>query len=412
MPASLLSIADHYRPEMSISALSRDERVARACAFIDGSAERFTAELVRICEIPAPPFKEQERARYFAARFTELGLADVHTDSEGNVIGFYRGGSESPLVVLSAHLDTVFPEATDVKVQRVGTRLCAPGIADNVAGLAALAGLVQALNAALIALRGTIAFVATVGEEGEGNLRGVRHLFSEGRLAGKVSAFISFDGPGIEHITHQALGSRRYRVALEGPGGHSWGDFGVVNPVHALGRIVARLADYRAPIEPRTTYNVGRIEGGESVNVIPQRAEMDIDMRSASETELARLEEFLLTAITQAINDENTLRASSGQSLKVEAKLIGHRPSGETPRQAPLVRAAVEASRALGITPILNRASTDSNIPISLGIPAITIGVGGLSGDSHRLSEWYDPAGRELGYKRALLLALAMAGIV
>jgi tripeptide aminopeptidase len=410
MPASLLSLADRPRPH-SVAALLRDARVARAFAFIDSAAERFTTEQIRICEIPAPPFKEQERARYFAARFTELGLTDVHTDSEGNVIGFYRGEAEEPLLALSAHLDTVFPETTDVQVRREGSRLCAPGIADNVAGLAALVALIQALNAAQIKPRGTIAFVATVGEEGEGNLRGVRHLFSEGRLAGRVSAFISFDGPGIEHITHQALGSRRYRVTLQGPGGHSWGDFGVVNPVHALGRIVARLADYRAPVEPRTTYNVGRIEGGESVNVIPQRAAMDVDMRSASEKELARLEEFLLSAITQAITDENALRAASGHNLRADVKLIGNRPSGETPRAASLVRAALEVSRALGVASALNRASTDSNIPISLGVPAITIGVGGLSGDSHRLSEWYDPAGRELGYKRALLLALAMTGI-
>jgi acetylornithine deacetylase/succinyl-diaminopimelate desuccinylase-like protein len=410
MPASLLSITDRHRPA-AVSALWRDERIARAFAFIDAAAERFTAEHVRICEIPAPPFKEQERARYFAARFAELGLADVHTDSEGNVIGLYRGEMAEPLLALSAHLDTVFPEATDVKVRRLGSRLCAPGIADNVAGLAALVGLIQALNAAQIVPRGTIAFVATVGEEGEGNLRGVRHLFSEGRLAGRVSAFISCDGPGVEHITHQALGSRRYRVTLAGPGGHSWGDFGVVNPVHALGRMIARLADYRAPAEPRTTYNVGRIEGGESVNVIPQRAELDVDLRSAAETELARLEEFLMGAITQAVTEENALRAAAGHNLKVEVHLIGHRPSGETPPQAPLVRAALEASRLLGIAPLLNRASTDANIPISLGIPAITIGVGGLSGDSHRLSEWYDPAGRELGYKRALLIALAMAGL-
>ena len=410
MPAPLLSITDRYR-HAAISGLLRDERVTRAFAFIDGASDRFTAEHIRICEIPAPPFKEQERARYFVARFIELGLADVHTDSEGNVIGFYRGEIEEPLLVLSAHLDTVFPEATDVRVRREGPRLCAPGIADNVAGLAALIGLIQTLNTARIKPRGTLAFVATVGEEGEGNLRGVRHLFSEGRLAGKVSSFISFDGPGVEYITHQALGSRRYRVTLDGPGGHSWGDFGVVNPVHALGRIVARLADYRAPIEPRTTYNVGRIEGGESVNVIPQRAAMDVDLRSASETELTRLEEFLLAAITQAIADENALRVASGQSLKVDVKLIGNRPSGETPRQALLVQTAIEASRALGVAPVLNRASTDSNIPISLGLPAITIGVGGLSGDSHRLSEWYDPTGRELGYKRALLLALAMVGI-
>jgi acetylornithine deacetylase/succinyl-diaminopimelate desuccinylase-like protein len=385
--------------------------VAQAFAFIDSSTSRFTAEHIRICEIPAPPFKEQERGRYLAARFNELNLSDVHTDSEGNVIGFYRGEAEQPLLVLSAHLDTVFPEGTDVTVRRVGSRLCAPGIADNCAGLAALIALVQALNAARIRLRGTIAFVATVGEEGEGDLRGVRHLFAEGKLAGRVSSFVSFDGPGVDFITHQALGSRRYRIRLEGPGGHSWGDFGVVNPVHALGRAVARLADYHAPQEPRTTYNIGRIEGGESVNVIPQSALMDIDLRSAAEAELSRLEEFLLAAVNRAVVDENVMRAASGQKLKAEVQLIGNRPSGETPRDASLVRTATEASRSLGITPILNRASTDANIPISLKIPAITIGVGGVSNDSHRLSEWYDPAGRELGYKRALLLALAMTGL-
>lgn len=411
MPASIINIADHRRPE-TIAELLRDARIARAFDFIDSSQSRFTAELIRICEIPAPPFKERERGNYFAARFTELGLSEVHTDSEGNVIGFYRGESEEPLLVMSAHLDTVFPEGTDVKVRRVGSRLCAPGIADDGAGLAALIGLIQTLNAAEIRLRGSIAFVATVGEEGEGDLRGVRHLFSEGRLAGRVSAFVSFDGTTIEFITHQALGSRRYRVTLKGPGGHSWGDFGVVNPVHALGRVIARMADYRAPQEPRTTYNIGRIEGGESVNVIPQSATMDVDLRSVSELELSRLEEFLLAAVDRAVVDENAVRAASGAKLQAELTMIGNRPSGETPRDSLLVRTALEASRAMGVTPILNRASTDSNIPISLGVPAITIGAGGVSSDSHRLSEWYDPVGREIGYKRALLLALGMAGIV
>ncbi len=411
MSASIINITNLRRPE-TITELLRDDRIVRAFDFIDSSDARFTAELIRICEIPAPPFKEQERGRYFAARFAELGLSDVHTDSEGNVIGFYRGEGEQPLLVLSAHLDTVFPEGTDVKVRCVGSRLCGPGIADDAAGLAALIGLIRSINAAEIKLRGTIAFVATVGEEGEGDLRGVRHLFSEGRMAGRVSAFVSFDGAGVEFITHQALGSRRYRVTLIGPGGHSWGDFGVVNAVHALGRVIARMADYRAPQDPRTTYNIGRIEGGESVNVIPQSASMDVDLRSVSEVELSRLEEFLFAAVNRAVADENALRAASGQKLKAEVKLIGNRPSGETPRDSLLVRTAIEVSRAMGINPILNRASTDSNIPISLGVPAITIGAGGVSNDSHRLSEWFDPAGREGGYKRALLLALGMVGIV
>jgi acetylornithine deacetylase/succinyl-diaminopimelate desuccinylase-like protein len=411
MPASIISFSERRQPN-SVSELLRHEGVQRAFDFIDNSASRFNAEHIRVCEIPAPPFKEQERGRYFASRFAELGLSDVHTDSEGNVIGFYRGQAEDPLLVLSAHLDTVFPEGTDVTVRRIGSRLCAPGIADDVAGLAALIGLVQAMNSAQLKLQGTIAFVATVGEEGEGDLRGVRHLFSEGRLAGRVSAFVSFDGPGVDYITHQALGSRRYRVTLEGPGGHSWGDFGVVNPIHAIGRAISRMADYRAPADPRTTYNIGRVEGGESVNVIPQTATIDVDLRSASENELSKLEEFLIAAINRAVIDENALRAASGQKLLSDIRLIGNRPSGETPRDAAIVRTAIEASRALGITPILNRASTDSNIPISLGVQAITLGIGGASGDSHRLSEWYDPTGRELGYKRALLMALGMVGII
>jgi tripeptide aminopeptidase len=408
--ASIINIADHRRPE-TVAELLRDARIARAFDFIDSSQARFTAELIRVCEIPAPPFKERERGHYIAARFAELGLADAHIDSAGNVIGFYRGESEEPLLALSAHIDTVFPEGTDVRVRRVGSRLCAPGIADDAAGLAALIGLIQILNSAEIRLRGSIAFVATVGEEGEGDLRGARHLFSEGRLAGRVSAFVSFDGTTVEFITHQALGSRRYRVTFKGPGGHSWGDFGVVNPVHALGRVVARLADYRAPQEPRTTYNIGRVEGGESVNVIPRSASMDVDLRSVSDLELSRLEEFLLASVDRATRDENAARGASVNKLQAELTMIGNRPSGETPRESPLVRLATEASRAMGVTPILNRASTDSNIPISLGIPAITIGAGGVSGDSHRLSEWYDPVGREIGYKRALLLAVGMSGL-
>jgi tripeptide aminopeptidase len=408
--ASIINIADHRRPE-TVAELLRDARIARAFDFIDSSQARFTAELIRVCEIPAPPFKERERGHYIAARFAELGLADTHIDSAGNVIGFYRGESEEPLLALSAHIDTVFPEGTDVRVRRVGSRLRAPGIADDAAGLAALIGLIQILNSAEIRLRGSIAFVATVGEEGEGDLRGARHLFSEGRLAGRVSAFVSFDGTTVEFITHQALGSRRYRVTFKGPGGHSWGDFGVVNPVHALGRVVARLADYRAPQEPRTTYNIGRVEGGESVNVIPRSASMDVDLRSVSDLELSRLEEFLLASVDRATRDENAARGASVNKLQAELTMIGNRPSGETPRESPLVRLAIEASRAMGVTPILNRASTDSNIPISLGIPAITIGAGGVSGDSHRLSEWYDPVGREIGYKRALLLAVGMSGL-
>lgn len=385
--------------------------VTEAFRYIDASVGSFLDELIRICEIPAPPFMEQDRARHLDSRFRELGLDDVHIDQAGNVIGLYRGEREEPLLVLSAHLDTVFPVGTDVRVRRIGSRFCAPGIADDCSGLAALLGLIRALKAARIRTSGTIAFVATVGEEGEGDLRGVRHLFLDGPLGGRVSAFISFDGPGVEWITHQALGSKRYRITLTGPGGHSWGDFGVVNPVHALGRIIARLASYPAPSEPRTSYNIGRIEGGESVNVIPQHASMDVDLRSASSFELSKLEDFLIGSIHRSLHEENSLRAAAGKMLNFSITLIGNRPSGETPTESAIVRTVLEASRALGINPVLNRASTDSNVPISMGIQAVTIGVGGSSEDSHRLTEWFDPAGLELGYKRALLTALGMVGV-
>ena len=394
-----------------IHSLQRGSHVQRAIHCLYQSATQFTAEHIRICEIPAPPFKEHARGKYFAARFAELGLTDVHTDEIGNVIGFRYGEAKAPLLIVSAHLDTVFPEQTDVQVKRVGTRLCAPGIGDNCAGLAALIAMIEALNAGACKLRGSLAFVATVGEEGEGNLRGVRHLFTEGKLASRIGAFISFDGPGADFITHEALGSRRYRITLNGPGGHSWSDFGVVNPVHALGRIVAKLADYPAPHEPRTTYNVGHIQGGDSVNVIPESARIDVDLRSTNEAQLSQLEEFLLQAIQHAIRAENSMRAASGRSLHSDIQLIGHRPSGKMSSQSKLVRLAVEATQAVGIRPLLNCASTDANIPISLGIPAITIGAGGKGGDAHRLSEWYDPVGREIGYERALLLMLGMVGM-
>lgn len=408
----LYSMSTSRHSHSSLASLLDNEPVKRAFAFIQAAAEHFTAEHIRICEIPAPPFKEQMRGQYFAARFAELNLAEVHTDSIGNVIGYYRGATETPLLVVSAHLDTVFPESTNVQVKRIGTRLCAPGIGDNCAGLAALLAMIEALNAAQIKLRGSLAFVATVGEEGEGNLRGARHLFTEGRLAGRVTDFISFDGPGTDFITHQALGSRRYRVTLTGPGGHSWTDFGVVNPIHALGRVATNLSEYAVPHHPRTTYNIGRIEGGDSVNVIPEVAHLDVDLRSTDETQLARLEEFFLHEVQQAVRKENLLRAASGHSLHADIKLIGHRPSGYTPLHSRLVKLAHEASHAVGIVPLLNCASTDANIPISLGIPAITLGAGGRGGDAHRLTEWYEPTNREIGYQRALLLILGIAGII
>src|SRR5215210_6696498 len=256
-------------PDKTVQELLGNPQVQSAFRFFESHAAEITEDHIRLCRIPAPPFGEAERARYLCERLREHGLDEAQVDEEGNCVALRAGYTLSPLLVLSAHLDTVFPPGTDYTVRHEQHRLLAPGIADDGCGLAALIALLRALEAFNIETEGSLLFVGTVGEEGEGNLRGARHLLTEGEWANRVDAFISFDGPGVERITHAALGSRRYRVRLRGAGGHSWGDFGAANPVHALGRAIARLASYPAPAQPRTTFNVGRIEGGAGINVIP-----------------------------------------------------------------------------------------------------------------------------------------------
>jgi acetylornithine deacetylase/succinyl-diaminopimelate desuccinylase-like protein len=385
--------------------------VGRALSFFERNAEATTDEHVRICSIPASPFGEQKRAEYLREKFSALGLTEVEIDDEGNCLGLLEGRTRSPLLVVSAHLDTVFSPETDFTVVRSGDRLLAPGIADDGCGLAALIALAQAIRNEQIRPEGSILFVGTVGEEGGGNLRGVRYLLTRGRWASKVDAFLSFDGPGVDRITNRALGSRRYRVEIAGPGGHSWGDFGLPNPVHAMGRAISRLAGYPLPREPRTTFNVGRIEGGASVNAIPEKAAMDVDLRSSAEAELRRLDSFFRRAVRQAVDEENASRRPGDPLLDLKLDLIGERPTGETPADSPLVELAMEATKMMGIEPRLDQSSTDSNLPISLGIPAITLGAGGASGCSHTLAEWYEPRGRELGLKRALLVILGVVGL-
>ncbi|HEX3183662.1 MAG TPA: M20/M25/M40 family metallo-hydrolase [Pyrinomonadaceae bacterium] len=385
--------------------------VSRALNFFEKNAEAITDEQIQICSIPASPFGEQRRAEYLAEKFRTIGLTEIEIDEEGNCLGVLEGTSRSPLLAVSAHLDTVFAPDTDFTVVRSGKRLLAPGIADDGCGLAALLALARAIQTEKIHTEGSILFVGTVGEEGEGNLRGVRYLLTRGRWASKVDAFLSFDGPGVDRITNRALGSRRYRVEITGPGGHSWGDFGLPNPVHALGRAVSKLAGYPLPREPRTTFNVGRIEGGASVNAIPEKAAMDVDLRSGADAELRRLDSFFRRAVKQAADEENAIRRPGDPLLEVKVDLIGERPSGETPFDSPLVELAVEATKMLGVEPRLDQSSTDSNLPISLGIPAITLGAGGTSGASHTLAEWFDPTDRDLGLKRALLVILGIVGL-
>lgn len=390
--------------------LSRPD-VTRACEYVRTSSEKIDSEHIAICSVPASPFAETERAEYLRQRFSELELAEVSVDSEGNCIGLRKGTQEGSVLVVSAHLDTVFPIGTNFTVKTVGERFLAPGIGDDGAGLAALLAIAKAMNVAGIETQKSILFVGTVGEEGEGNLRGVRHLLTQSVWANRIGSFISFDGSGLQRITNRALGSRRYSVVLTGPGGHSWGDFGLPNPVHALGRAIARIASYPAPLEPRTTLNVGKIEGGTSINSIPDRASMEVDLRSTDEGELRRLDAYFRRAVSEAVSHENEGRRSSDPDLDMKVRLIGERPTGETAPNSKIVELCQEATRAVGGQPRLDQASTDSNLPISLGIPAVTLGAGGRSGCSHTLEEWYEPQGRAEGLIRGLLVILGLVGL-
>jgi acetylornithine deacetylase/succinyl-diaminopimelate desuccinylase-like protein len=408
---SFMTPAVTVSPAKSIDELLVSSGVMRAFEFFEEQAAEITADQIRICSIPAPPFGEAERAAHLLEVFRRDGLTDLQLDEEGNCVALRRGQSLRPLLVVAAHLDTVFPPGTDYSVRASENTLFAPGVADDGCGLAALIALNRALQLTRIETVGSVLVVGTVGEEGEGNLRGVRHLLFAGDWANRVEAFLSLDGPGADRITNEALGSRRYRVRFAGRGGHSWGDFGVENPVHAVGRTIARLASYPTPLDPRTTFNVGRIEGGTGVNVIPQEATMDVDLRSASSEELWRLDAFFRRAVRESVDDENANHRLNEPLLEVDLQLIGDRPGGRTPVDSPLVELAVAATRAVGCVPRLEQASTDSNIPISMGIPAITLGGGGTSGNSHTLDEWYDPRHRDLGLKRALLVMLGLVGL-
>src|ERR1041384_7979866 len=397
-------------PRKSAAELISHVAVARAFRYFEINADKITEEQIRICTVPASPFGEQERAEYLRQKFSELRLTEVEIDEEGNCLGLIRGASLKPLVVVSAHLDTVFSKDADFTVVKRDHKLFAPGIADDGCGLAALIAHASVIQNERIPLEGSLLFVGTVGEEGAGNLRGVRHLFTKGRWASEVDAFLSFDGPGLDRITNRALGSHRYRVEFTGPGGHSWGDFGVPNPVHAIGRAISRLAAYPVPKDPRTTFNVGRVEGGTSVNAIPGSAMMEVDLRSVALSELQRLDAFFRRAMRDAADEEKARRRAGEPLLKFKVNLIGERPMGETPVDSPLVELALEATRMLGFTPRLDQSSTDSNLPISMSIPAITLGAGGTSGCSHTLDEWYDPRDRDKGLKRDLLVILGIVG--
>ena len=362
-----------------------------------------------ICGIPAPPFKETVRGAEYKRRLEALGLT-VRIDSIGNVIAERRGTGSGPTVMIAGHLDTVFPEGTDVKVKRDGTKMAGPGIGDDCRGLAVVLSVARAFQMEKLATTGTVIFVGNVGEEGPGNLRGVRHLFDR-EYKGKIDYFISVDGTGLG-VTSRAVGSNRYRVAYKGPGGHSYGAFGMPNPIHALGRAIAGIADIQVPTSPKATFNVGIIEGGTSVNTISPSGSMDVDLRSESAKALADLDAKFQTAVREAATAENARWSSSRVRISLKLDTIGIRPAGGQPDDAPIVRAAVAAGKALGFTAPTTASSTDANYPMSLGIPAITIDGGGKGGDEHSLTEWYDDTDKGwLGPQWALLLITALAGV-
>jgi acetylornithine deacetylase/succinyl-diaminopimelate desuccinylase-like protein len=385
--------------------LLADPAVKAAVEAIRAGEPQTIEDQVRICEVEAPPFKEAGRAEVYARLFREAGLQNVRIDKAGNVLGDRPGAQPRPRLVFSAHLDTVFPEGTDVKVKRDGQILRGPGIGDDCRGLAVVLAVVRAMNQARIQTPGTITFVGTVGEEGLGDLRGVKYLFNEG-LKGQIDRFVSFDGTGLG-ITHIAVGSLRYRVTFKGPGGHSYGAFGLSNPLHALGRAVETISKFEVPDEPKTTFNVGRVGGGTSVNSIPFEAWFEMDMRSVSPPALQAIDARFHRAVDEAVRAEDARWKKN--VLSVDKALVGNRPAGQTAASSPIVQAAVSVTRALGLTASLDEGSTDSNIPMSLGIPAITIDGGGRGTGAHALDEAFDPTNSWQGSQRALLLAIALA---
>jgi len=399
----------------SVSRLAEDARCARGLDWIAKNSSWVTEQQMRLSEIPAPEFGEAERGKALAAIFQSAGLK-VRTDEIGNVIG-ESAGSEPGVVLFVAHLDTVFPAGTDVSVKRDGTRLVGAGISDNAAGLGALAGLARALSESRVKTKKTIALAGDVGEEGEGNLRGVRALVDS--YGSRLSAVIAVDGPSTDYITTQGIASRRFEVTVTGPGGHSWSDFGEPNPITALARGIVKFSSIRIPENPRSSFNFGVIEGGTSVNSIPARTSVKVDLRSEDESELNRLEASLRDAMTAGVRGENAASPGAGddyaqlnpQSLEIKFTSLGTRPAGKLPSDSPLLATMRSVDSYLGNRARLERSSTDANIPLSLGIPAVAVGGGGRGGGSHTPEEWYDPTGRDLGLKRLYLAAIALAGL-
>lgn len=408
---SVLPLEAHSQQlDREVARLAENPAVAEAFRVIEALEPTTQADLISLTEIPAPPFMEEIRGKAYAELLRAAGADSVLIDEVGNVLAFRGGTQGGRTVVLGGHMDTVFPEGTDVSVKIRGDTLFAPGVGDDTRGLMVVLTVLRAMEQAGLRTEADLIFLGSVGEEGLGDLKGVKHLFRDG--GPRVDAFIEVDGGGIAPIVSMGLGSVRYRVTVKGPGGHSWGAFGLGNPAHGLGRAIqafSMVADSLTRSGPRTSYSVGRIGGGTSINSIPFEAWMEVDMRSESPESLERLAQAFERAVTEGVEAESAIRRD-GPPLEVIVDRIGTRPSGETDPNSSLVLKAMAVTRYFGEVPRLTRSSTNSNIPISLGIPAITIGRGGVGAENHSLTEWWLNKDGHKAIQRALLTLLAEAG--
>jgi acetylornithine deacetylase/succinyl-diaminopimelate desuccinylase-like protein len=420
-PAQTGAVANE--PELSrvarqdVTQVAAQPEVHAASAWFRANQRELTEAQMEITRIAAPPFGEGLRADWLKQKFVALGLTDVHTDDIGNVLGL-RPGADSKnthVLAVSAHIDTVFPAGTPLKVRREGDRLFGPGISDNAAGIIGLLAIASALQDANVKTEMPILFVGNVGEEGEGDVRGMRHLFGDSEWADSIEYTLVLDGAGTDSIVTQALGSKRFQITMHGPGGHSWSDFGVPNPIVALARAIDTFSDTVVPSDPKTTFNIGVIEGGTSVNSIPEDATMRVDLRSASSDEIAKLEKALREALDKAVLETTATRGrkrdGNSATLSYEMKMIGNRPAAELKPGSRILATVQAVDQHLGNSARLQRASTDANIPLSQGREAVAVGAGGSGGGAHTLHEWYDPTARELGLKRILLTTLSLTGV-
>ena len=406
MLAVVVAAEGAARPQQFGGTQPSESRLQDAVHSVRDTEQTTINHQMRLCEVPAPPFGERARAAVVLDMLKASGLKNVRFDRAGNVVGERPGREPRPNVVLTAHLDTVFPKGTKVTVRREGTMLRGPGISDNCRGLAVLIAIARALSAGDVQTEGSITLAATVGEEGLGDLRGVRALLGE-TLKGRVDEFVAIDGSG-ESITNIAVGSRRYRVTFRGSGGHSYNNFGRANPAHALGRAVARISDLQVPSRPKTTFSVGRIGGGTSVNAIPGESWMEIDLRSSDEAALEELDRSVQNAINEGVRLENARWKQNG-ALTVTSERVGGRPTGKTDARSRIVQAALSISSMLGMTARPGEASTEANVAMQMNIPAIAIGAGGIGRGAHTLDERFDSTGSVRGTERALRLAIALA---